>query len=134
MMPYEGSYQTIQSVLSRLGIDPRERMDELDQDPEYTACRSEEIPSYFRLYTEGVLDADERAVLCCFLLEGLNERIQTGAPHPLQEDILTTLFAAGEIHAAELAYWMDSSDPDEENWWPITTALLHHRDRSSRAR
>jgi hypothetical protein len=133
-MPYQGPHRAITSVLNRLGIDPSTRMDERDQDPEYTACRSEEIASYFRLYTEAALDSDERAVLCCFLLEGLNERIRFGTPHPLQEEILAALFDAGEIHNAELAYWMDTSDPDEENWWPIATALLQHRDRPSRAR
>jgi hypothetical protein len=128
-MPYEGSYQAIASVLRRLGIDPSERMDACDQDAEYTACRSDEIPNYFHLYRQSLLEPDERAVLCCFLLDGLNECVQAGAPHPLQRDIFTALFDAGEIHARELAYWMDTSDPDKENWWPITPALLEHKTR-----
>jgi hypothetical protein len=126
-MPFNGPDETIASVLRKLGIDPRERMDAFEQDAEYTACRSEEIPLYFSLYRRGTVDADERAVLCCFLLESLNERIQAGDPHPLQEEIFATLFDAGEIHAAELAYWMDTSDRDEENWWPITRPLLQHK-------
>lgn len=39
------------------------------------------------------------------------------------------LFGAGEIHVAELAYWMNTSDPDTENWWPIAEALLARWDR-----
>jgi hypothetical protein len=128
-MPYQGPFEKIASVLRKLGIDPRERVDEFDQDAEYTACRSEEIPLYFRLYGRGSLDVDERAILCCFLLEGLNERIQAGDPHPLQEEIFAELFDAGEIHAAEFAYWMDTTDRDEEDWWPITRPLLEHKAR-----
>jgi hypothetical protein len=128
-MPYQDPLEKIASVLRKLGIAPRERVDEFDQDAEYTACRSEEIPLYFRLYGRGSLDVDERAILCCFLLEGLNERIQAGDPHPLQEEIFAELFDAGEIHAAELAYWMDTTDRDEEDWWPITRPLLEHKAR-----
>jgi hypothetical protein len=125
-MPYEGSLEAIRSVLARLGIDPRDRMDEGDQDPEYTACRSDEIDDYFRLYRSKELNVDERAVLCCFLLEGLNEQIQTSAPHPSQTEIFSVLFEARQLHAAELAYWMNTSDPDQDNWWPITKPLLEH--------
>ena len=128
-MPYQGPLEKIASVLRKLGIAPRERVDEFDQDAEYTACRSEEIPLYFRLYGRGSLDVDERAILCCFLLEGLNERIQAGDPHPLQEEIFAELFDAGKIHATELAYWMDTTDRDEEDWWPITRPLLEHKAR-----
>jgi len=128
-MPYQGPLEKIASVLRKLGIAPRERVDEFDQDAEYTACRSEEIPLYFRLYGRGSLDVDERAILCCFLLEGLNERIQAGDPHPLQEEIFAELFDAGEIHATELADWMDTTDRDEEDWWPITRPLLEHKAR-----
>jgi hypothetical protein len=63
------------------------------------------------------------------LLEGLNERIQAGDPHPIQEEIFAELFDAGEIHAAELAYWMDTMDRDEDDWWPITRPLLEHKAR-----
>ena len=128
-MPYEGPNQAIASVLCKLGIDPHERMDESDQDAEYTACRTEEISSYFELYSRDIVDPNERAVLGCFLLEGLNECIQVGNPHPLQDGILLALFGAGEIHATEFEYWMDTSDPDEENWWPITKVLLEYRER-----
>jgi len=132
-MPYSGPRDTIVAVLVKLGIDPRERVDDSDQDVEYTACRSEEVDSYFRLY-QKTLDDNERAVLCCFLLEGLNELIQEGNPFPRQSEVLTTLVDAGEVHAAELSYWANTSDPDPENWWPITTTLLSHmRQRSRRA-
>ena len=122
----------IAGVLTKLGIDPRERMSDHDQDAEYTACRSEEVGRYFELYARGAIDDAERSILCCFLLEGLNELIQAGTPHPQQADIFAALFAAGEIHRAELAYWMDRSDPDEESWWPISRPLLDHPSAPSR--
>jgi hypothetical protein len=127
-MPYEGPRDAIVAVLAKLGIDPRDRIDDSDQDPEYTACRSDEIDRYFALYQEKGIGAHERAVLCCFLLEGLNELVQIERSHPRQEDILTAIFAS-EVHSGELAYWMDTSDPDPENWWPITTTLLEHARR-----
>ena len=111
-------------MLGRLGIDPCDRLDNADQDAEYTSCRRTEVPEYFRLYREKDLTVDERAVVCCFLLESLNDCIQAGEPHPLQESIFATLFANREIHSAELEYWMDTSDPDEDNWWPVARPLL----------
>jgi len=129
-MPYSGPRGAIRAVLVKLGIDPVERVDASDQDPEYTACRSEELDSYFRLYRETA-DLNERAVLCCFLLDGLNELIQDGCPHPREAEILNALIGAGEVHAAELSYWADTSDPDPENWWPITNTLLRHMGRQA---
>ena len=137
-MPFNAPKEAIYSVLRRLRIDPAERITERDQDPEYTACRSEEIPQYFELYSEFDLSRNERAVLCCFMLEGLNELIQNGNPHTLQDRIIDALMATDE-HAQELAYWMDTSDQDQdqENWWPITTALqrrLRARDAQDQSR
>ena len=127
-MPFDGPVRVaVAKVLIKLGIDPRDRLGEHDQDPEYTSCRSDEIPSYFALYAHGELEPAERAVLCCFLLEGLNELIQAGTPHPLQAAIFNALFDAEELHRVELAYWMDTSDPERENWWPITGALLAYK-------
>ncbi len=114
-------------MLARLGIDPRGRLWEGDQDPEYTSCRAEELPKDFELYARGDLAPQERDVLCCFLLQGLNDAIQAGEPHPLQTAILDALFDAEAAHRAELAYWMDTSDPDSDNWWPITVALVAHK-------
>src|SRR3989442_12270445 len=110
-MPYSGPHSAIVTVLIKLGIDPRERVDDSDQDPEYTACRSEELDSYFDLY-QKTADLNERGVLCCFLLDGLNELIQDGHPHPRQAEILTALVDAGEVHAAELSYWANTSAPN----------------------
>jgi hypothetical protein len=114
-------------VLLKIGVDPSERLWPDDQDPEYTACRHEELPAYFELYAHGDPDLSERAVLCCFLLEGLNGLCAQGIVHPLQSAIFDALLDAGEIHATELDYWTDTSDPDAENWWPITKPLLQHR-------
>ncbi|MBX3201800.1 MAG: hypothetical protein KF894_26935 [Labilithrix sp.] len=126
-MPFDRPVQVIAKVLARLGIDPRERLADGCQDPEYTSCRAEEIPSYFQLYARRDLTSEERDVLCCFLLEGLNELIQLGTPHPLQTAIFDALFDAEEAHRVELAYWMNTSEPDSDNWWPITAALVAHK-------
>ncbi len=118
------THQTIASVLRRLGIDPATRIGELDQDAEYTACRTDELPAYFQLYKSDGLSNEELAVLCCFLLETMNDCMGMGSPHPLQEQIMDALFDNQDLHAGELAYWMDTSDPDPEHWWPITKTLL----------
>jgi hypothetical protein len=124
-MPYEGPRSAIVTVLARVSVDPRERIDDSDQDPEYTACRSDEVDTYFAIYQDEGVDTHECAVLCCFLLQSLNDLIHTERPHPRQHEILSAIFESG-LHSQELAYWMDTSDPDQENWWPITTVLLEH--------
>jgi hypothetical protein len=70
---------------------------------------------------------EERDVLCRFLLQGLNDWIQAGTPHPLQTAIFDALLEAEATHRAELAYGMDTSDPDSDNWWPITAELVRHK-------
>jgi hypothetical protein len=126
-MSFDEPADAIVRVLRKIGVDPQERILEFDQDPEYTACRAEELPVYFNLYARCDTDVSERAVLCCFLLEGLNEYCAAGAPHSLQSQIFDTLFDADPLHADELAYWMNTSDPDPENWWPITIWLVKCR-------
>lgn len=127
-MPFTGPREAIDAVLRMLGIDPRERLSRFDQDPEYTACVATEVPDYSDLYQRETLTGPERAVLCCFLLEGLNGFCAAGSPHPLQEDIFNALFVAESEHAEELSYWMNTSDPAPENWWPIASHLIRHRD------
>ena len=114
-VPFNEPYNAIVRVLLKIGANPGERLDSFDQDPEYTACRVEELPAYFDLYVHGVTDPSERAVLCCFLMQGLNDLCAQGIIHPLQPAIFDALLDAGEIHASELAYWTDTSDPDSEN-------------------
>lgn len=133
IVPFNEPSDAIVRVLLKIGADPAERLSPRDQDPEYTACRSEELPAYFELYLHGALDASERAVLCCFLLEGLNDFCSGGVPHPLQTAIFCALFDAGQLHANELAYWTDTSDSDPNNWWPITKHLLAYRASRSRS-
>jgi hypothetical protein len=65
------------------------------------------------------------------MLEGLNDFCGEGITHPLQASIFDALIDAGTLHSEELDYWTDTSDPDTENWWPLTKELLAHR--SSRA-
>lgn len=125
-MPFNGPSEAIASVLRRLDVDPVERFNEHDQDPEYTSCRPEEVTRYFDLYSTASLPSSERAVLCCFMLESLNELVQDGRPH-VQQDLMVDVLMASSEHAEELAYWMNTSDPDEENWWPITKVLLRRR-------
>lgn len=124
------SKETITSVckkiLRKIGQNPDERIDEFDQDPEYTSCRVEELQEYFNLYQKNSTTIKEKKVLCCFMLECLNEEIQSGRTHILQDKILTQLFKDKEMHKKELEYWMNTSDPDEENWWPITKVLLKY--------
>jgi len=127
-MPFNAPSDAIARVLRKIGVDPAERITEFCQDPEYTACRAEEVPAYFELYRGGEVDGAERAVLCCFLLEGLNDFCGQREPHDLQPHIFNALFAAGDVHAEELAYWMNTSDPDPDNWWPITAHLLKHHE------
>lgn len=118
-------------VLRRLGIDPGERFSELEPDAEYTACRVEELPRYLELYGHGDLAPEERSVLCCFLLEGLNDAIQLGRAHPLQPGIFDALLDHEELHRDELAYWSGASEP--ENRSPITAALVEHRTARERS-
>jgi hypothetical protein len=134
-MPFNRPVAAIQRVLTKLGIDPATRIDRFDQDPEYTACRPEELPAYFRLYEDPSTDSDERAALCCFMLESLNDFCGEGAIHPLQQRIFDALLDVGEAHSTELAYWSDSDDPDPTNWWPIAGHILEHKaTRSQTAR
>ena len=124
-------YQSVVDVLVKLGIDPRSRTFEGDQDAEYTACRAGEVERYFDLYTHGDLALAERDVLCCFLLQGLDDVIRRGEAHPLQAAIFDALFDAEDTHRAELAYWMDTSEPDPANWFPIKAALIAHKRKRS---
>lgn len=105
-MPFHGPVDAIERVLRKLGLDPRKRITEFCQDPEYTACRADELPAYFELYCSAGragLDPSERDVLCCFLLEALNDFCANGTPHDLQLRILEALFAAEEAHGDETA-------------------------------
>lgn len=124
-MPYSGPRDAIRSVLVKLGVEPDTRVDRYDQDPEYTACRPEEIDEYVRVLRSRDVTVPEMSVLCCFLLECLNDRIQDGSPHPHQAEIFDLLLAS-DVHKHEFAYWMDTSDADAENWCPITKPLLEH--------
>jgi hypothetical protein len=120
-------FDAIASVLRKVGVNPAERFDAFDQDAQYTACRPEELAQYYELYVGGVVDDLERYVLCCFMLEALNDFCSEGATHSLQSVIFDALLDAGDVHAHEIAYWTDTSDPDPENWWPITKPFLAHQ-------
>lgn len=112
------------SVLRKLGIDPNSRIDRFDQDWEYTSCRSEELGNYLALYSQPSTTPGEQRILCCFLLQCLNGQIKSGRKHPLQKVILQQLFDDQTLHQEELDYWMDTSNSNKDNWWPITETLL----------
>jgi hypothetical protein len=131
-MPFNKPAGTIGRVLTKIGVDPATRIDAYDQDPEYTSCRTEELPAYLRLYRDGSTDSDERDVLCCFMLECLNDVCHDGTVHPLQHEIFDALLNAGDAHAEEIAYWSESDDPDPENWPPIAEFVREHKAARSR--
>lgn len=126
-MPFNQPSDAIHRVLKKIGVDPTERLSATCQDPEYTASRREEIDVYFDLYLHGDVDRLEREVLGCFLLQEFNDLCGEDTPHPLQARVFETLFGAGDLHAEELGYWMNThDDPDPENWWPIAAHLLQY--------
>lgn len=127
-MPFNKPRDAICRVLRKIGVDPNMRITAFCQDPEYTSCRHDEIEAYLELYRHGSIDHEEREVLCCFMLQGLNDLCAEGTPHPLQAQVFEAIFNAQESHAEELKYWMNiNSDHDPDNWWPITTYLLEYR-------
>src|SRR5262245_10023551 len=117
----------VASVLRKLGIAPETRLDSLDQDAQYTASRAEEVGDYYRLYGDENTSVEERDVLCCFILESLNYFIQNGVRHPLERDAISMRLAV-QRHQGEIDYWIDTEDPDDENWWPITKVILALKD------
>ncbi len=119
------SSDAINSVLIKIGIDPSTRFDKYDQDIEYTSCKLEELDKYFNLYTKDDTTFYEKRVLGCYFLECLNEYFENeNKCHFLQNKIFEILYSDIEIHESELEYWIDVSDPKEDNWWPITKELL----------
>ncbi len=120
------SIDAIKSVLKKLGIDPSSRCDNYDQDCEYTTCKVEELESYVKLYSKSETSIYEKRVLGCYFLECLNEYVQEHEiEHPLQNNALQLLFTDKEIHESEIEYWADTSESNEEYWWPITKYLVN---------
>jgi hypothetical protein len=120
------THEMVAHVLHRLGIDPHTRFGPLDQDAQYTACRAEELPLYFDLYKNTGVSADDKRVLCSFLLEGLNEHAMSGG-HILHDAVVHVRLDDEELIREEPQYWMNTDDPDEEHWWPLTKGLLRVR-------
>lgn len=120
------SKEAVQSVLTKIGVDPSSRIDSSDQDIEYTTCKTHELERYIVLYTQEDTTIYEKRVLGCYFLECLNEYIQEhGKPHPQQDQAISLLLSDLQIHETEISYWSDTSDLDEENWWPIAKTLAH---------
>lgn len=112
--------QAAKSVLVKLGVHPSSRIDANEQDFQYTACRVGELEQYIALYRESNTSDQEKRVLGCFLLESLNEYLQShDRPHPLQGEAIGLLHTELEIHEPELKYWSVCTSPNPEEWWPI---------------
>lgn len=117
--------EAVRSILTKIGVDPSSRFDALDQDYEYTTCKLEELELYADLYERPDTSVYEKRVLGCYFLECLNEFSQmNNCEHLIQNKVLRLIHSDIEIHATELAYWSDTSDADQENWWPITKSLI----------
>ena len=109
--------EAAKSVLAKIGADPSTRIDEDDQDFEYTSCDYSELEAYVALYLEGTTSGAEKRVLGCFLLQSLDDYLLShGAIHANQEDIFSMLFSDLHIHKAELEYWSQSSESPVQEW------------------
>lgn len=117
--------EAIDSVLIKIGVDPKTRYDSVTQDHEYTTCRLEELKDYLELYEKPETTGHEKRVLGCYFLECLNEYVMSsGDGHPWQARVFRLMHQDIHIHASELAYWSNTSEPNPEHWWPITAHLL----------
>ena len=117
--------KAVDSVLSKLGIDPKSRYSEQDQDYEYTTCVLDELERYIDLYAQPETTDEEKRLLGCYFLECLNEHIGSyGQKHKKQNFVFELLNNDIEIHETELEYWSSTPDSNEENWWYITKYIL----------
>ncbi|MFH1999473.1 MAG: hypothetical protein ABIK28_07315 [Planctomycetota bacterium] len=120
--------EAAKSVLIKIGVDPSTRFDVQDQDFMYTSCKVDEINQYIKLYEQKDTTPVEKRVLGCFLLECLNEYFEDNKKgHPLQSHAFKLLHNDTDVHESELKYWTNTSDTDEDHWWPITKELLKWR-------
>ncbi|TQV73893.1 hypothetical protein FLL45_13595 [Aliikangiella marina] len=110
-----------------MGVGPASR-DLNCQDYEYTTCRMEELEQYFQNYSKSDTTVQEKRVLGCYFMEGLNDFVSAhNIKHPLQDQILEILHKDLDIHQAELDYRVETDDPVEEHWWPIRKYVLKWR-------
>ena len=116
----------VKSILTKLGVDLKSR-DLSCQDIEYTSCKLEELEDYIDLYTKQSTSVYEKRVLGCYFLECLNEHISiNNQEHPIQNKAFSLLFADINIHEAELDYWSNTSESEnEKDWWFITKPILN---------
>lgn len=114
--------EAVASVLRKIGVDPDTRIGWGDE--AYTACGMGEVERYLDLYFLPDTDKYEKRVLGCFLLQSLDDyRCSMDRPHTLQNLIFALLCMDETIHASEITYWSDLSDPDETAWWTIAREL-----------
>lgn len=114
--------EAVASVLRKIGIDPDTRIGWGDE--AYTACEMGEMERYLDLYFLPDTDKYEKRVLGCFLLQSLNDyHCSMDRPHTFQNLIFALLCMDETIHASEITYWSDLSDPDGTAWWTIAREL-----------
>ena len=112
------------TVLQKIGIDPASRIQEFDQDYEYTACTVEELSEYLELYTRPDTTPHEKRVLGCFLLQSLCDYIASfGTPHVEQDRIFELLHTDENIHRSEIDYWKSMDEPGPNDWPEIAVYL-----------
>jgi len=117
--------RSTESIFRKLGIDPKTRIDEIDQDFQYTSCKLDELDKYVELYLQMDTSQKEKRVLGCFFLECLNEYVSSHTESHLNHArIMELMYRDIEIHKAELEYWTNTEDPEKDNWWPITQYVL----------
>ena len=134
MHPFEfADPESAKSILTKLGIDPKTRIDDFDQDIEYTSCRLEELELYIELYRSSDTTEKEKRVLGCYFLECLNESIsEEGSIHSMFSHCMELLHDDKHIHEPEFDYWTTTEEEDEENSFPIKRYILIWRGSSNR--
>lgn len=113
------------SVLTKIGVGWESRIDEFDQDFEYSSCRSEELESYIDLYCQQETSIEEKRILGCYMMECLNDHLtKIGTHHEIQGKAFKMLFNDEEVHRQEIQYRLELEDGIEEHGWPIRDELL----------
>ena len=119
------SIDAARSILRKIGIDDSSRIDDGDQDFEYTSCLVEELESYINLYGQTETSSEEKRVLGCYFMECLNDYIsEHGEAHALQSKAFEILFNEKSIHSEEIEYRLENQDEIEEHCWPIRKELI----------
>ncbi len=122
------NFEAAKSVLSKLGVNSELRLNQNDQDFEYTSCLLGELSEYIKLYREPQTTDHEKKVLGCYFMQCLNDHIQEHkSEHPLQAAAFNLMFSAPEIHQHEINYWSNIENSNRENSWHIAKYLVNRK-------